>query len=43
MHCTSLRVLTFQAASGLTIPFITADIRQRKASETLGLDLIWVE
>lgn len=35
--------LTFQAASGLTIPFITADVGQRKATETLGLDLIWVE
>ncbi len=35
--------LTFQAASGLTIPFITADVRQRKAAETLGLNLIWVE
>lgn len=35
--------LTFQVASGLTIPFITADVRQRKAAETLGLNLIWVE
>ena len=35
--------LTFQAASGLTIPFITADVRQRKAAETLDMDLIWVE
>ena len=34
--------LTFQAASGLTIPFITADVRQRKAAETLGVNLIWV-
>jgi predicted nucleic acid-binding protein len=35
--------LTFQAASGLTIPFITADVRQREAAETLALNLIWVE
>ncbi|BFU91723.1 MAG: ribonuclease VapC [Nitrospira sp.] len=35
-------VLTFQAASGLTIPFMTADVRQRKAAESLGLNLIWV-
>lgn len=35
--------LTFQAASGLIIPFITADVRQRKAAETLALNLIWVE
>lgn len=34
--------LTFQAASGLTIPFMTADVRQRKAAESLGLNLIWV-
>lgn len=34
--------LTFQAASGLNIPFITADVKQRKAAETLGLNLIWV-
>lgn len=35
--------LTFQSASGLTIPFITADIRQREAGERLALNLIWVE
>ncbi len=35
--------LTFQAASGLTIPFMTADIRQRDAADTLALNLIWVE
>jgi uncharacterized protein len=35
--------LTFQAASGLTVPFITADVRQRKAAEALALNLIWVE
>lgn len=36
-------VLTFQAASGLTIPFITADVGQRKAAEMLAINLIWVE
>ena len=35
--------LTFQAASGLTIPFVTADVRQRDAADTLALNLIWVE
>jgi predicted nucleic acid-binding protein len=35
--------LTFQAASGLTIPFITADARQRDAAEILALNLIWIE
>jgi uncharacterized protein len=35
--------LAFQAASGLTVPFITADIKQRDAAEILALNLIWVE
>lgn len=35
--------LAFQAASGLTIPFITADIRQREAGERVALNLVWVE
>jgi len=35
--------LTFQAASGLTVPFITADVRQRDAAEALALNLIWIE
>lgn len=35
--------LAFQAASGLTIPFITADVRQRAAANNLALNLIWVE
>jgi uncharacterized protein len=35
--------LTFQAASGLTIPFVTADVRQRDAAESLALKLIWIE
>jgi predicted nucleic acid-binding protein len=34
--------LTFQTASGLTIPFITADVRQRDAAQTLALNLVWV-
>jgi uncharacterized protein len=41
LHLASL--LTFQVASGLTIPFITADTRQRKAAESLAINLIWVE
>jgi len=35
--------LTFQAASGLTIPFITADVRQRDVAERLAFNLVWVE
>lgn len=35
--------LTFQAASGLTIPFVTADVKQRDAAESLALNLIWIE
>lgn len=35
--------LTFQAASGLAIPFITADVRQRKVAQSLAINLIWVE
>ena len=34
---------TFQAASGRTIPFIPADIRQHEAAERLALNLIWDE
>jgi len=40
LHLASAR--TFQAASGLAIPFITADVRQRKAADKLALNLIWV-
>lgn len=36
-------VLTFQAASGLMIPFITADKRQRQTAEKLAMNVIWVE
>ncbi|MGH9425234.1 MAG: type II toxin-antitoxin system VapC family toxin [Terriglobia bacterium] len=35
--------LTFQAASGLRIPFITSDAKQRAAAEQLALDVAWVE
>ncbi|MGQ0694798.1 MAG: type II toxin-antitoxin system VapC family toxin [Nitrospiraceae bacterium] len=35
--------LTFQTASGLTVPFITADVRQREAAEVLPLNLVWIE
>jgi predicted nucleic acid-binding protein len=35
--------LVFQAASGLHIPFITGDGRQRDAAEQFGLEVIWVE
>lgn len=35
--------LAFQAASGLTVPFITADVKQREAAESLGLNVIWIE
>lgn len=35
--------LTFQAASGLTIPFVTADVRQRDAAASVALNLIWIE
>ena len=35
--------LTFQAASGLTIPFVTADVKQRDAIASLALNLIWIE
>ncbi|HJT19736.1 MAG TPA: type II toxin-antitoxin system VapC family toxin [Nitrospira sp.] len=34
--------LAFQAASGMTIPFITADVKQRDVAETLALNLMWV-
>lgn len=36
-------VLAFQAASSLTIPFVTADIKQREGAESLALNVIWVE
>lgn len=35
--------LTFQTTSGLTVPFVTADLRQREAAEDLALNVVWVE
>lgn len=35
--------ITFQAASGLTIPFITSDAKQRDAAQASDLTVIWVE
>lgn len=40
VHIASL--LTLQAASGIRIPFITGDGRQRDAAKNLGLDVVWV-
>lgn len=35
-------ILTFQTASGIQIPFITGDTRQREAAAHLKLDTVWV-
>lgn len=35
-------VLAFQAMSGIRIPFITADIRQRDAASQLDLTVMWI-
>jgi hypothetical protein len=35
--------LTFQDASGLTIPFITGDATQSDAAQYLALTVIWVD
>ena len=35
-------ILTFQTASGIQIPFITADSKQQEASAHVGLDAVWV-
>jgi predicted nucleic acid-binding protein len=35
-------VLTFQAASGIRVPLITADGRQRDAAERMKLEVVWV-
>lgn len=40
IHVASL--VTFQAASGIQIPFITADSRQRDAAEQMKLNVVWV-
>jgi len=33
--------LTFKDISGLRVPFVTADIRQREAGEPAGLSILW--
>jgi len=35
--------LAFRRASGLSVPFITADARQREAAGRVALDMVWVE
>jgi predicted nucleic acid-binding protein len=40
IHIASL--LAFQAASGIRVPFVTADGRQRDAAEQMKLDVVWV-
>jgi uncharacterized protein len=40
IHVASL--VTFQAASGTRIPFVTGDERQREAAGHIGLDVVWV-
>lgn len=35
--------IMFQTASGLTIPFITSDTKQRDAAQAMALTVIWVE
>ena len=40
VHVASL--MTFQAAAGIRIPFVTGDGRQRDAATLLGLDVIWI-
>jgi hypothetical protein len=40
IHVASL--VTFQAASGTRIPFVTGDDRQREAAACIGLDIVWV-
>lgn len=40
IHVASL--ITFQAAAGIRVPFITGDGRQRDAAEQMKLDVVWV-
>ena len=40
IHVASL--ITFQTASGIRIPFITSDSRQRAAAEQMNLDVVWI-
>ncbi len=34
--------VTFRAATGIRVPFITADAAQRDVAGVIGLDVIWV-
>jgi predicted nucleic acid-binding protein len=34
--------MVFQSASGMRIPFITGDTRQRNAADEAALDVVWV-
>jgi predicted nucleic acid-binding protein len=40
IHISSL--LAFQAASGIRVPLVTGDGRQRDAAERMKLDVVWV-
>ena len=40
IHVASL--MTFQGESGIRIPFVTGDNRQRDAAAYIGLDVVWV-
>jgi len=40
IHVASL--VTFQAASGTRIPFVTGDDRQQEAAAYIGLDVVWI-
>jgi hypothetical protein len=35
--------LTFRDTSGLRVPFVTADARQREAAEPAGLPILWAD
>ncbi len=35
--------LTFETASGIRIPFVTADARQRDAAGQVALNVVWIE
>jgi hypothetical protein len=41
LHVASALVL--REAAGLRLRFITADVRQRRAAEAAGLEVVWVE
>ena len=34
--------LIFQGASGMAIPFVTADVEQREAASQVNLDVVWI-